>query len=53
MLIFGSAKTYTQAILGRVVGGLLNGNLGVVKSYLTKITDDTNRGIVHHTIYNI
>jgi len=31
------------AILGRIVGGLLCGNLGVVKSFLTEVTDDTNR----------
>jgi hypothetical protein len=31
------------AILGRIIGGLLCGNLGVVKSFLTEITDDTNR----------
>lgn len=30
-------------MLGRIVGGLLCGNLGVVKSFLTEITDDTNR----------
>lgn len=31
------------AILGRIVGGLLNGNLGVVKSFITEITDESNR----------
>lgn len=36
------ACQYT-AVLGRIVGGLLCGNLGVVKSFLTEITDDTNR----------
>lgn len=44
MFIFGSAKTYTQAVLGRIIGGLLNGNIGVLKSFLTEITDDSNRG---------
>lgn len=44
MLVFGSATTYTQAILGRVLGGFLCGNLGVMKSFLTEITDDSNRG---------
>lgn len=44
MLIFGTAKTYPQAVLGRVVGGLLSGNLGVLKSFLSEITDETNQG---------
>lgn len=44
MLIFGFSRTYTQAILGRVVSGLLSGNLGVVKSFLNEITDESNRG---------
>jgi MFS family permease len=32
------------AIAARMFSGLLSGNLGVVKSLLTEITDDTNRG---------
>jgi MFS family permease len=28
MVIYGSAKTYTQAVAGRMVGGFLCGNLG-------------------------
>jgi MFS family permease len=44
MLVLGLAKTYTQAIMGRVIAGFLSGNLGCVKAYLTEITDDTNRG---------
>eukprot|EP01038_Epipyxis_sp_PR26KG_P008496 gene8496-11485_t len=44
MAIFGTAKTYTQAVLGRFIGGFLCGNLGVLKSFLTEITDDSNRG---------
>eukprot|EP01032_Pedospumella_encystans_P012340 gene12340-14283_t len=43
MLIFGFSKTFYLAILGRIVGGFLNGNLGVVKSFITEITDETNR----------
>jgi len=30
-------------MVGRFVGGLLCGNMGIVKSFLTEITDDTNR----------
>ena len=44
MLIFGLSKSYTQAVIGRCIAGLLNGNIGVVKSFLTEITDDSNRG---------
>lgn len=44
MLIFGTAKSYWQAVLGRIVGGILCGNLGVVKSFLSEITDETNQG---------
>jgi MFS family permease len=44
MLVFGSAKTFAQAVIGRVIGGFLSGNIGVMKSFLSEITDDTNRG---------
>jgi Major Facilitator Superfamily len=44
MIIFGCAKTYTAALVGRVISGLLSGNLGVLKSFLTEITDESNRG---------
>ena len=43
VVIFGFSATYTQAVIGRAVSGLLNGNVGVMKSFLTEITDDTNR----------
>lgn len=36
--------TFNTAIAARMFSGLLSGNLGVVKSLLTEITDDTNRG---------
>lgn len=43
MITFGCATTYSQAIIGRIISGFLSGNLGVLKSFLTEITDDTNR----------
>lgn len=43
MLIFGSSKTYGQAVLGRYLSGFLSGNLGVLKSVLAESTDDSNR----------
>lgn len=44
MIIFGCAKSYSSALVGRVISGLLSGNLGVLKSFLTEITDESNRG---------
>eukprot|EP00981_Chlorochromonas_danica_P003338 scaffold644_cov168-Ochromonas_danica.AAC.30 len=44
MIVFGSARHYPQAIIGRLVGGFLNGNVGVMKSFLTEFTDHSNRG---------
>mmetsp|Transcript_17937 Transcript_17937/g.16211 ORF Transcript_17937/g.16211 Transcript_17937/m.16211 type:complete len:597 (-) Transcript_17937:1080-2870(-) len=44
MLVFGFSVTYWQAVLGRALSGFLSGNLGVLKTYLTEITDDSNRG---------
>eukprot|EP01035_Chromulina_nebulosa_P017496 gene17496-23052_t len=44
MIVFGFSVTYWQAVLGRSLSGFLSGNLGVLKTYLTEITDDSNRG---------
>jgi MFS family permease len=44
MLVFGSATTFVQAVAGRLLSGFLSGNLGIIKSFLAEITDDTNRG---------
>lgn len=43
MLVFGMATTYKQAVLGRLLSGFLSGNIGIIKSFLTEITDNTNR----------
>ncbi len=40
---FGFAKTFTQAVTARAFSGLLNGNVGIMKSYVGRITDNTNR----------
>ena len=45
MLVFGLSTTYTQAIIGRALSGFLSGNLGVVKCFLTEITNESNRGM--------
>jgi hypothetical protein len=44
MLVLGFSKTFLQAIAGRALSGFLSGNIGVIKSFLTEITDDSNRG---------
>ena len=44
MLIFGTATTYPQAIIGRVASGILCGNLSILKTFITEITDSSNRG---------
>jgi len=44
MLLFGFATTFPQAVMGRLVSGILCGNLGVLKTFLTEITDSSNRG---------
>lgn len=44
MLVFGSAKTFTQAMIGRLSAGFLTGNVGIIKCFLSEITDSSNRG---------
>ena len=41
--LFGFSFHFIYALCIRFLDGLLNGNVGVVKSYMTEITDDTNR----------
>jgi hypothetical protein len=43
-IIFGTSGTYAQAITARFIGGMLNGNIGVLKSFLAEISDETNQG---------
>ena len=31
ILVFGTATTFTQALIGRMLAGALNGNVGVLK----------------------
>ena len=33
-----------MAISARCVGGIMNGNIGVIKAYIADISDATNRG---------
>ena len=42
MLCFGLSRTFPALVISRSLVGLLNGNVGVLKSMLGEITDDTN-----------
>jgi len=42
-LIFGMSRAFWLALLARLICGLVNGNIGVVKSYVREITDETNQ----------
>nr|GAT52467.1 major facilitator superfamily multidrug-resistance DHA1 sub-family [Mycena chlorophos] len=43
ILCFGLSKTFTALVISRCLCGLLNGNVGVMKSTLGDLTDKTNR----------
>ena len=40
---FGLSQNFTQAVLARAAAGFLNGNVGILKSFLAQISDNTNR----------
>jgi len=42
-IMFGFSFNYPFAIFARFLNGLLNGNIGVAKTYLGEITDSTNQ----------
>jgi MFS family permease len=42
-ILFGMSKTFTFALIMRLIHGLLNGNTGIVKTYLAEVTDETNK----------
>lgn len=43
MLCFGLSRNFTALIISRCLTGLLNGNIGVMKSVMGELTDSTNR----------
>lgn len=43
MLCFGLSKTFWGLVISRSLTGLLNGNIGVMKSVMGELTDSTNR----------
>ncbi|KAG7090162.1 hypothetical protein E1B28_011770 [Marasmius oreades] len=42
MLAFGLSRTFWQLVLFRCAQGVFNGNIGVVRTFIAEITDDTN-----------
>lgn len=43
VLVFGTARTYAQCLAGRFLSGLLNGNAGVVKTYVGETTEKSQQ----------
>lgn len=43
VLVFGTARTYAQCVAGRFLSGLLNGNAGVVKTYVGETTEKSQQ----------
>ncbi|KIY69690.1 MFS general substrate transporter [Cylindrobasidium torrendii FP15055 ss-10] len=43
MLSFGLARTFWALVVARSISGLLNGNIGVMKSAMGDLTDSSNR----------
>ncbi|KAH7921308.1 MFS general substrate transporter [Leucogyrophana mollusca] len=42
MLAFGLSKTFWTLVISRCICGMLNGNIGVMKSMMGELTDSTN-----------
>ncbi|KAF8888464.1 major facilitator superfamily domain-containing protein [Gymnopilus junonius] len=42
MVSFGMSKSYLGLVVSRCLAGLLNGNVGVIKSMMGELTDSTN-----------
>ncbi|KAL6298395.1 MFS general substrate transporter [Sparassis latifolia] len=42
MICFGLSKTYWTLVVSRCLVGMLNGNVGVIKSMMGELTDSTN-----------
>ncbi|KAI9445817.1 MFS general substrate transporter [Russula earlei] len=41
-ILFGLSRSLSALILSRLLNGILNGNLGVIKSMIAELTDETN-----------
>lgn len=44
MYCFGLSRTFPGLVISRSLAGALNGNIGVVKSIMGELTDETNIG---------
>jgi len=42
LLAFGFSQNVAMAVLTRFATGVFNGNIGIIKSYLGKVTDSSN-----------
>jgi MFS family permease len=42
-LLFGFSQNFAWAVTARFLWGLLNGNLGVAKTYISEVCDDSNQ----------
>ena len=42
MYCFGLATTFPGLVISRALNGALNGNIGVMKSMMGELTDETN-----------
>jgi MFS family permease len=43
IVLFGTAQNFAWAIAARFLWGLLNGNVGVAKTYMAEVCDETNQ----------
>ncbi|KAF8317183.1 MFS general substrate transporter [Clavulina sp. PMI_390] len=46
MISFGFAKSFHAVVLSRMIAGVLNGNIGVAKTMIAELTNDSNRSRV-------
>ena len=51
-LLFGFSKWYWWALLSRFLFGGLNANIGVAKTYLREMTDETNQSRAFSIVLN-
>jgi len=42
IILFGLSRSFLTLVLSRCLNGMLNGNIGVIKSMLAELTDDSN-----------
>jgi uncharacterized membrane protein len=51
-ILFGFSRWYWWALISRGLFGALNGNLGVAKTYLKEMCDDTNQSRAFSMVLN-